>query len=82
MVAIGEAARAGFGVASIFGPEPQLPPVGPKGDRAGAAAGAEGATVRAGPATGRAAWAGAADFVLTPLATPLSSSSIGSSRCA
>ena len=82
MVAAGKDVEAGLTLESITGSEPlkpvlQLVPVEPKGESDEAAGGAEDAVGRAGLAGGReAGTAGRA------APTPLSSSSMGSSRCA
>src|ERR1035438_8791882 len=76
----GEFAEPGLELDSIFGSEIKLPPVEPKGERGGAAAGADEAAERAGLAAGRGVDADAGVAGRAAL-TPLNSSSIGKRRC-
>ena len=77
MVATGVETETGIGLDSIFAPDPQFPPAGPKGESGEAEAGAEEAAGRVEVAAERI------DVTaVRALPRPLSNSSMGSSRCA
>ena len=90
MVTTGEDVEAGLTLESITGSEPlkpvlQLVPVEPKGESDGAAGGGaddDAGRVWLAVARGAEGEADAGPAGLAPIPTPLSSSSIGSSRCA